>query len=82
MRRGKLRKPAALLAPRLRQIAALAARGLLDKEIAYELGLAPGTVKVCLHFVYERLNIKTGNQRVKLAIYWLEHGDLRLNNYE
>ncbi len=45
-------------------ILGLAARGLANKEIAQELGIMPGTVKVHLHAIYRKLGI---NRRTELA---------------
>jgi two-component system, NarL family, nitrate/nitrite response regulator NarL len=48
-----------VLSPRERQIAVLVARGLSNKEVARELGLSDGTVKVSLHFIFQKLGAKT-----------------------
>jgi len=54
------------LTPRQRQIIILAAEGRSNKQIARELNLTEGTVKVHLHKVYVRLGI--GN-RTSLAVF-------------
>jgi two-component system nitrate/nitrite response regulator NarP len=46
-----------LLTPREREVVRLVARGLRNKEIAYELGIAEGTVKMHLHTVYDKLAV-------------------------
>ncbi len=55
----------AALAPRERVIARLVGGGLRNREIAEELCLSEGTVKVCLHRIYEKLAI---SNRTELAI--------------
>jgi len=42
----------------------LAARGLRNREIAEELGVTEGTVKVYLHSIFEKLGVST---RTELA---------------
>ncbi len=52
------------LTPREFEVAQLAAEGLRTREIAAELGIAAGTVKIHLHSAYEKLAI---GSRVELA---------------
>ena len=54
-----------MLAERERQIALLIVKGLTNKAIAKELGVAEGTVKVHLRTMYQKFGIY---RRVKLAI--------------
>ena len=54
-----------MLSERERQIALLVVKGLTNKAIAKELGLAEGTVKVHLRTMYQKFGIY---RRVKLAI--------------
>jgi DNA-binding NarL/FixJ family response regulator len=65
----KERKPAKegqSLSARERQVVDLVERGLLNKQIAFELHLAEGTIKELVH----RILRKTGlDNRVKLAIW-------------
>lgn len=56
--------PLAELTERERTIARLASQGLRNKEIARELGIAVGTVKVNLHRIYEKLEV---TNRTELA---------------
>ena len=44
----------------------LLAKGLRNKEIAFQLGITEGTVKIHLHRIYEKLGI---NNRIELANY-------------
>jgi DNA-binding NarL/FixJ family response regulator len=46
------------LTPRQQEIAALAAAGFTNKEIARNLGLTEGSVKQHLHSAFEKLGIK------------------------
>ena len=53
-----LRPGPAGLTAREREIASLASRGLRNKEIARELGLAEGTVKFQMHIILKKLAMK------------------------
>lgn len=55
------------LAPRERAISRLVGAGLRNREIADELGLSEGTVKVCLHRIYEKLEISNRTELAMLA---------------
>jgi two-component system nitrate/nitrite response regulator NarP len=57
--------PRPALAPRERQIIRFVRRGLRNREIAKELGVTEGTVKVYLHAVFEKLGVSS---RTELAI--------------
>ncbi|WP_374405186.1 response regulator [Pelagerythrobacter sp.] len=65
------RDPFAVLSSRERTVAALVQRGLRNKEIASELGLTEGTVKVHLHKVFEKLEVRGRTELILLA---KEHG--------
>ena len=60
---GDVRRPA--LAPRERQLIRFVRQGLRNKEIANELGVTEGTVKVYLHGIFEKLGVST---RTELAV--------------
>jgi DNA-binding NarL/FixJ family response regulator len=45
------------LTPREAEIARLAVRGVSTRDIATQLGLKQGTVKIHLHSIYEKLNV-------------------------
>jgi DNA-binding NarL/FixJ family response regulator len=47
------------LSPRERAVMLLAVRGLANKEIARELKVTEGTVKIHLHRIYQKLGIKS-----------------------
>jgi two-component system nitrate/nitrite response regulator NarP len=64
--------PYASLSPRERKLVALVARGLRNREIASELGVTEGTVKVYLHSIFEKLGVAS---RVELAIRVSEEGE-------
>jgi two-component system nitrate/nitrite response regulator NarP len=53
------------LTPRERAVAGLVAQGKRNREIAEELGISEGTVKIHLHRIYEKLGV--GN-RTELAL--------------
>jgi two-component system nitrate/nitrite response regulator NarP len=54
-----------LLAPRERQLIGFVRKGLRNREIAEQLGVTEGTVKVYLHAIFEKLGVGT---RTELAI--------------
>lgn len=64
---GTARDPFDLLSGRERAVASLAKRGLRNKEIADELGLTEGTVKVHLHKVFEKLGIRGRTELILLG---------------
>ena len=53
------------LAPRERELIKYVRQGLRNREIAKELGVTEGTVKVYLHNVFDKLGVKN---RTELAI--------------
>lgn len=55
----------AVLAPRERQLIGFVRKGLRNKEIAEQLGVTEGTVKVYLHAIFEKLGV---SNRTELAI--------------
>lgn len=61
------RDPLGPLSPRERGIASLVQRGLRNKEIADELGLTEGTVKVHLHKIFEKLGLQSRTELILLA---------------
>jgi len=66
MHGGARTEPFADLTARERAIVALIAQGLRNREIASELGITEGTVKVYLHRIYEKLGV---GSRTELAIF-------------
>ncbi|MCL6729260.1 response regulator [Sphingomonas hankyongi] len=58
-------RPRIQLAPRERQLIGFVRQGLRNREIANELGVTEGTVKVYLHGVFEKLGV---NSRTELAV--------------
>lgn len=61
------RDPLEALSGRERAVATLVQRGLRNKEIADELGLTEGTVKVHLHKVFEKLGVRSRTDLILLA---------------
>ncbi len=57
--------PRPALAPRDRELIRFVRRGLRNREIARELGVTEGTVKVYLHAVFEKLGVTS---RTELAV--------------
>lgn len=53
-----------VLSPREQQIVYLLARGRLYKEIADELGIREGTVKVHIHNIYEKLHVSNSREAI------------------
>jgi two-component system nitrate/nitrite response regulator NarL len=53
-----------LLNPRERAVALLIAGGLSNKDIARELGLCLGTVKVHVHNIFQKLGVKSRNSLI------------------
>ena len=66
------RDPFDALSARERAVASLVQRGLRNKEVASELGLTEGTVKVHLHKVFDKLGIRG---RTELILHAQERGD-------
>jgi DNA-binding NarL/FixJ family response regulator len=54
-----------VLSPREHDVALLVARGLSNKEVARELGLREGTVKINLHRIFQKLGT---NNRYTLIV--------------
>jgi len=69
---GTARDPFDALSARERAVASLVQRGLRNKEVASELGLTEGTVKVHLHKVFDKLGIRGRTELILLA---QERGD-------
>lgn len=53
-----------VLSPREQEILRLLARGRLYKEIADELGIREGTVKVHIHNIYEKLHVSNSREAI------------------
>lgn len=56
------------LPPRQRQVLELIARGLLNKQIAWELGISEKTVKMHRALLMERLGVPTSADLIRLAV--------------
>jgi two-component system, NarL family, nitrate/nitrite response regulator NarL len=63
--------PMAVLAPRERAISGLVAQGLRNREVAHELSMTEGTVKVYLHRIYDKLGV---TNRTELALFVRDAG--------
>ena len=71
MQRNEAQVLAETLSPREREIVAMIADGMRNKEIASKLSISEGTVKTHLHTIYRKLNV---DGRVELAVYAVDHG--------
>lgn len=56
------------LSPRQVEVAYLLSIGQNDKQVAHDLGISPESVRTYVKRILERLNIRDGNPRVKLAL--------------
>jgi two-component system, NarL family, nitrate/nitrite response regulator NarL len=52
-------KQLTVLTGRQQQVATLACQGLSNREIATRLGVAEGTVKIYLHAIYKKLDVRS-----------------------
>jgi len=66
-REAKARELATLLTPREMEVVRLVARGGTNKEIAAELFIAEGTVKIHLHNVFEKTQVARRAELVRFA---------------
>lgn len=65
---GKIEKLLELLTPRERQIVRLVSKGMSNKEIADQLNVSDGTVKVHLHNIFQKLEITNRTVLATLAL--------------
>jgi PAS domain S-box-containing protein len=68
VRRARAHNLVAGLAKRQRQVLAGMAKGLLNKQIAYELGIAEKTVKMHRSLLLERLGVQTSAEAIRIAV--------------
>ena len=67
-RRALAARKVAALAPRQKQVLALVARGLLNKQIAWDLKLSEKTVKMHRALMLERLGVATSAEAIRIAV--------------
>ena len=67
-RRADASKLVTELSPRQRQILALVAKGLLNKQIAYTLGISEKTVKMHRALMLGRLGVATTAEAIRIAV--------------
>ncbi|HZB02806.1 MAG TPA: LuxR C-terminal-related transcriptional regulator [Actinomycetota bacterium] len=60
--------PPTTLTPRMREVLALMAEGKTNREIAYDLGLSPFTVKNYIERIFERLGAMDRVQAVSKGL--------------
>jgi two-component system nitrate/nitrite response regulator NarP len=63
--------PLANLTPKERAVVGLVSQGLRNRNIASELGITEGTVKVYLHRIYEKVGV---GSRTELALFVRDRG--------
>ena len=56
------------LSPRQRQILGLVANGMLNKQIAFDLGISEKTVKMHRALMLERLGVATSAEAIRIAV--------------
>jgi len=56
------------LTPREYQVAMLVARGFSNREIARELGVSTGTVKLHMHKVIQKLGVKSRFEAITMIL--------------
>jgi DNA-binding NarL/FixJ family response regulator len=66
---------AVVLSPRERQILQLLATGMVNKDIAAELHLEPGTIKVYLHHLFLKIGLHT---RLEAVLWYQKHPDFQI----
>jgi len=67
-RRAAATERVSRLPPRQRQVLELMARGLLNKQIAWELKLSEKTVKMHRALLLNRLDVTTSAEAIRLAV--------------
>ena len=67
-RRVRASEAVRTLSPRQREVLQLVARGLRNKQIAYELGLAEKTVKMHRGLAMQKLGLKSSADMIRLAV--------------
>jgi len=68
VRREQARSLVGGLARRQREVLAGMARGLLNKQIAFQLGIAEKTVKMHRALLLERLHVRTTAEAIRIAV--------------
>jgi DNA-binding NarL/FixJ family response regulator len=70
-REAATRQVTAVLSPRELEVVRLVSDGLRNKEIAVQLSVSEGTVKIHLHHIYEKLQV---GSRLELLLYVQKQG--------
>jgi DNA-binding CsgD family transcriptional regulator len=65
------------LSPREDEVALLVARGLSNKEVARELGISDGTVKIHMHSILQKLGTKSRYSLIIRSLHWLKDKNLK-----
>jgi DNA-binding NarL/FixJ family response regulator len=68
LRQGKAIERVSALPRRQRQVLELMARGLLNKQIAWELKISEKTVKMHRSLLLDRLGVATSAEAIRLAV--------------
>ena len=67
-RRSSAAERVTALPPRQREVLAAMAHGLLNKQIAWQLGIAEKTVKMHRALLIERLGVRTSAEAIRIAV--------------
>ena len=71
---------ATLLTPRERQIAVLVSAGMSNKEIAQQIAVSAGTVKIHLSNIFQKLNLSNRTSLAAVALQIIATTNLKFDN--
>lgn len=63
------------MTPKQMRIARLIRHGYTDRQIAEAMGYSPGYVQNLVSDIYRDIGVHGRNARVKLAVWYVEHGE-------
>ena len=65
------------LSPREGEVALQVAGGLSNKQVAHELGISDGTVKIHMHSIFQKLGTKSRYSLIIRSPHWLKAKDFK-----